>query len=181
MAALSLYPSRTMGKTPTPWPAPRILDRLVRNSSGYFIYASTVVKFVDDEYSRVQTVKATGYYSKSPKSYLECLPDTVHVLVTSCVSSCTILPQDSCRRREALLGLEHGDIALIFRPLHSVLCLSSQIRVQHASFRDFLSDVLERSNIFYAGSPQQRARLLDTQGTCILAEKSADNRANLWF
>ncbi|KAJ7348572.1 hypothetical protein DFH08DRAFT_808302 [Mycena albidolilacea] len=83
LAALSLYPSRTMGKTPTPWPAPRTLDRLVQNSSGYFNHASTVVKFVDDEYSRVQTVKATGYYSKSPTSYLECLPDTVHVLVTS--------------------------------------------------------------------------------------------------
>ncbi|KAJ7848541.1 hypothetical protein B0H13DRAFT_2285274 [Mycena leptocephala] len=42
----------TMKNIPTPWPTPQILEMLVGRSSGYFIYASTVIKFVDDEYSR---------------------------------------------------------------------------------------------------------------------------------
>ncbi|KAJ7795292.1 hypothetical protein B0H14DRAFT_2200796, partial [Mycena olivaceomarginata] len=42
----------TMANIPTPWPPPEVLEMLVRKSSDYFIYASTAVKFVDDEYSR---------------------------------------------------------------------------------------------------------------------------------
>ncbi|KAJ7794231.1 hypothetical protein B0H14DRAFT_127494 [Mycena olivaceomarginata] len=45
------HPS-TMGNIPAPWPSSDIVEGLVQKSSGYFIYASTVVKFVDDEYSR---------------------------------------------------------------------------------------------------------------------------------
>jgi hypothetical protein len=41
-----------MASIPTPWPSPGILERLVEKSSGYFIYASTVIKFVDDKYFR---------------------------------------------------------------------------------------------------------------------------------
>ncbi|KAJ7074684.1 hypothetical protein C8F01DRAFT_1044016, partial [Mycena amicta] len=36
------------------WPSKRNLDLLVRKSSGQFIYAATVLKFVDDEYSDPQ-------------------------------------------------------------------------------------------------------------------------------
>jgi hypothetical protein len=32
------------------WPTPDALDRLVAKSSGIFIYATTVIRFVDDEY-----------------------------------------------------------------------------------------------------------------------------------
>ncbi|KAJ7921263.1 hypothetical protein B0H13DRAFT_1472721, partial [Mycena leptocephala] len=38
----------TMQGIPTPWPPRSILNMLVQKSSGYFIYASTVIKFVDD-------------------------------------------------------------------------------------------------------------------------------------
>ncbi|KAF7348936.1 putative nwd2 protein [Mycena venus] len=40
----------TMKNIPTPWPSPQILEMLVQRSSGYFVYAATVIKFVDDEY-----------------------------------------------------------------------------------------------------------------------------------
>ncbi|KAJ6528863.1 hypothetical protein B0H19DRAFT_897730, partial [Mycena capillaripes] len=32
------------------WPAPEVIDRLVNRSSGVFIYASTVIRFTEDEY-----------------------------------------------------------------------------------------------------------------------------------
>ncbi|KAJ7193428.1 hypothetical protein GGX14DRAFT_15820, partial [Mycena pura] len=42
----------TMGNVPTPWPSPDSLESLVCKSSGYFVYASTIIKFVDDQYYR---------------------------------------------------------------------------------------------------------------------------------
>ncbi|KAJ7845015.1 hypothetical protein B0H14DRAFT_3685182, partial [Mycena olivaceomarginata] len=38
----------TMAMVPHPWPSLNVIDNLVAKSSGYFIYASTVIKFVDD-------------------------------------------------------------------------------------------------------------------------------------
>ncbi|KAJ7861496.1 hypothetical protein B0H13DRAFT_2568071, partial [Mycena leptocephala] len=39
----------TMEIIPSPWPSWDILNILVEKSSGYFIYASTVIKFIDDK------------------------------------------------------------------------------------------------------------------------------------
>ncbi|KAJ7748233.1 hypothetical protein B0H14DRAFT_2185817, partial [Mycena olivaceomarginata] len=39
--------STTMRNIPTPWPSSQVLEMLVKKSSGYFIYAATVIKFVD--------------------------------------------------------------------------------------------------------------------------------------
>ncbi|KAJ7850443.1 hypothetical protein B0H13DRAFT_2360705 [Mycena leptocephala] len=42
----------TMGSIPTPWPSLEVLAMLVEKSSGYFIYASTAIKFIDDKHFR---------------------------------------------------------------------------------------------------------------------------------
>ncbi|KAJ7705519.1 hypothetical protein B0H17DRAFT_670121 [Mycena rosella] len=39
----------TMDKIHMPWPSANIVEDLVAKSSGYFVYASTVVKFIDDK------------------------------------------------------------------------------------------------------------------------------------
>ncbi|KAJ7918002.1 hypothetical protein B0H13DRAFT_308426, partial [Mycena leptocephala] len=39
----------TMARVPYPWPTPEIIRNLVGKSSGYFIYASTIIKFIDDK------------------------------------------------------------------------------------------------------------------------------------
>ncbi|KAJ7913445.1 hypothetical protein B0H13DRAFT_1612545, partial [Mycena leptocephala] len=39
----------TMTSVPMPWPSLEITEQLVWKSSGYFIYASTVVKYIDDK------------------------------------------------------------------------------------------------------------------------------------
>ncbi|KAJ7652937.1 hypothetical protein B0H14DRAFT_2425524, partial [Mycena olivaceomarginata] len=41
----------TMRDVLTPWPSLMILGNLVQKSSGYFIYVSIVIKFIDDKYS----------------------------------------------------------------------------------------------------------------------------------
>ncbi|KAJ7870638.1 hypothetical protein B0H14DRAFT_3573826 [Mycena olivaceomarginata] len=38
----------TMTAVPCPWPAEEVVDELIEKSSGYFIYVSTVLKFIDD-------------------------------------------------------------------------------------------------------------------------------------
>ncbi|KAJ7876674.1 hypothetical protein B0H14DRAFT_2436921, partial [Mycena olivaceomarginata] len=43
---------RTMVNVPSPWPSWETLRNLVEKSSGYFVYASTVIKFIDNKYSR---------------------------------------------------------------------------------------------------------------------------------
>ncbi|KAJ7504919.1 hypothetical protein B0H11DRAFT_1709186 [Mycena galericulata] len=40
---------RTMATVPSPWPSSEIIKDLVSKSSGYFIFASTVIKFIDDK------------------------------------------------------------------------------------------------------------------------------------
>ncbi|KAF8626891.1 hypothetical protein AX15_004640 [Amanita polypyramis BW_CC] len=40
----------TMRFVPQPWPPPRVLRQLAYKSEGYFIYASTIVKYIDEEY-----------------------------------------------------------------------------------------------------------------------------------
>ncbi|KAJ6583328.1 hypothetical protein B0H10DRAFT_1926221 [Mycena sp. CBHHK59/15] len=39
----------TMSTIPNPWPSEEVIHHLVYKSSGYFIYATTVIKFVDDK------------------------------------------------------------------------------------------------------------------------------------
>jgi hypothetical protein len=169
----------TMRNIPIPWPSPEILEMLVKKSSGYFIYASTIIKFVEDEYSRplkrldiIQNLVPCDD-SESPFKTLDQL--YIHILrevpVRNRPRLCEILsvflnfpsPQGiGVVGIEALLGLEPGDVSLILRPLHSVFKLPSMqervIEVYHASFRDFLNNQ-ERSLDFYVGSPTHRAKL----------------------
>ncbi|KAF7372899.1 NACHT domain-containing protein [Mycena sanguinolenta] len=39
----------SMKSVPSPWPMPDVLEKLVEKSSGHFIYASTIIRFVDDK------------------------------------------------------------------------------------------------------------------------------------
>ncbi|KAJ7243987.1 hypothetical protein C8J57DRAFT_1083325, partial [Mycena rebaudengoi] len=50
----------TMAGVWSPWPSPEVIKYLVEKSSGYFIYAATVIKFVDDRNFRA-TCGTPGY------------------------------------------------------------------------------------------------------------------------
>ncbi|KAJ7889153.1 hypothetical protein B0H14DRAFT_1176452 [Mycena olivaceomarginata] len=165
----------TMGSIPTPWPSPRILETLVENSSGYFIYASTVIKFIDDEYSHPSKQldmilvlhNTSSPFEPLDQLYLQILrgvPAKHHSSLCDILSVLVNYPGGiEVEEIDDLLDLEPGTVSLILRPLHSVLELRSEriwfvgIQVHHASFRDFLENQ-ERSSIFYVGSPQHRAK-----------------------
>jgi hypothetical protein len=185
-----------MKNIPIPWPAPGILEKLVQNSSGYFVYAATVIKFVNDEYSwplkqlDIVMQNLISHDSESPFATL----DQLYMQILSRVpvryrpNLCDILcvithyPKAfTARDIDALLGLELDTVQLIIRPLHSVLdvpALSGHVLgVHHASFLDFLKDEA-RSSCFYVGSAEHKANLAHSI-LKVLAYKYDDPRKNL--
>ncbi|KAJ6587259.1 hypothetical protein B0H10DRAFT_2333974 [Mycena sp. CBHHK59/15] len=151
----------TLATVPSPWPSEELIHRLVDKSSGYFIYASTVIKFVDNKNFRpVQQLAAVeslaGSYFESPFGALDELYTQILSAVPVRSRLLAILRvhahlQLDVTDTEKLLGLEPGDIQLTLRGLHSVVDVEENwIYFHHASFRDFLGDPM-RAHEFYTG------------------------------
>ena len=155
----------TMAMILSPWPTPEVVDNLVENSSGYFIYASTVIKFIDDKNSRpTERLKfITGLKESDSGSPFGTL-DQLYIQILSQAHArpqflkiLAVLTANftlSTDEMEQLLELEPGDVPLALRSLHSVIDLpwwkDSPLLFHHASFRDFLQDPA-RAGIFYVG------------------------------
>ncbi|KAF8178459.1 hypothetical protein BJ912DRAFT_983863 [Pholiota molesta] len=151
---------------PEAWPAQSDIDKLVEKSSGQFIFASVVVKYVkadDDRPSQrlevimgLRPARSELPFAELDAVYMHILasckdPDTVLrilglLICAICYSACCI---------ELLLDLEPGDVEIALAPLHSVLTVTQStvnphvtISLSHASFGDFLVDP-SRSTRFY--------------------------------
>ncbi|KAF9458845.1 hypothetical protein BDZ94DRAFT_1325212 [Collybia nuda] len=149
---------RSLNKT---WPSQTELDILVYRSSGYFIYASTVIKFIGDE--DMNPLENLEHILSRKSTPLSALDDIYHQILStiSPVRKPTFLSileilmargPIQASKLEKLLGLPEGDMRVIFRRMHSLLWnIDSECPVEfvHASFQDFLGDK-ERSGIFYA-------------------------------
>ncbi|KAJ7812429.1 hypothetical protein B0H13DRAFT_2471148 [Mycena leptocephala] len=121
----------TMATVAMPWPSQRIFDQLVEKSSGYFIYASTVIKFVDDQnlrpteqLERLQEALS----SESPFSGIDQLYTQILSRVPARLPLLPILKAITFSKfrlssvtLEKLLELKAGDVQLTLRNLHSVL------------------------------------------------------------
>jgi hypothetical protein len=163
----------TMAMVPEPWPSPEIIKDLVHKSSGYFIYASTIIKFIGDKKFRPteRLVVITGMaeprfgvpFAALDQLYTQILsevPDQPQLLkiLKVIITELSFTPL-SVTSIEQLLELEPGDVRLVLQGLHSVLGLPEDdddpdwISVHHASFGDFLQDPA-RAGIFYVGGNQ---------------------------
>ncbi|KAJ6490004.1 hypothetical protein C8R45DRAFT_201374 [Mycena sanguinolenta] len=163
----------TMKSVASPWPSPDVLTRLVRNSSGHFIYAATVVKFIDDKNyrptERLAVILNGGLGSESAYDALDQLYATI---LTSAARRAELVPvlcaitnfDLRVTEIDQLLGLADGEAHLLLRGLHSVLQVPSQdnqwsfISSHHASFLDFLNNS-SRSQNFYVGGLDPRMNL----------------------
>ncbi|KAF7369296.1 hypothetical protein MVEN_00257400 [Mycena venus] len=124
--------SGTMAVIRLPWPSSKIINNLVEKSSGYFIYASTVIKFIDDKDFRPTERLAVIIGMAEPTFGA---PFTaLDQLYTQILSEIPIRPQLlkilavigaqltlSAGHIEQLLELEPGDTRLVLRGLHSVI------------------------------------------------------------
>ncbi|KAJ6483446.1 hypothetical protein DFH09DRAFT_405122 [Mycena vulgaris] len=151
----------TMAAVPNPWPSAELIDHLVEQSSGYFIYASTVIKFIDDKNYRptrrlaaLEDTPAT--HPHSPFAALDALYTQILSEIADNSNLVPILRVSHYfwlqrRQIDELLGLESGDVDLALRGLHSVMEKDNPFLVfEHASFNDFLNDPL-RAGDFYIG------------------------------
>ncbi|KAJ7629177.1 hypothetical protein DFH06DRAFT_722148 [Mycena polygramma] len=154
---------QTMAAVPGPWPSTHTVEHLVAKSSGYFIYASTVIRFVDDRNFRptqrlaaLEHLAGTGFdspfdaldelytqiLSTVPKHY----PLIPILRVIDNITADVQPPQI-----DTLLRLLPGDTELCLRPLPSLIEAGNRgIRFVHASFSDFLHQP-SRAGDFHTG------------------------------
>ncbi|KAJ6471496.1 hypothetical protein C8R45DRAFT_780765, partial [Mycena sanguinolenta] len=148
----------TMTHIPLPSPSSDILQELVQKSSGYFIYASTIIKFIDDKSyrptQRLQLVldgngaagSAFDPLDQLYRTVLSSAPRQSELILVLCVMadySQTISEIDE------LLGFEWSETELLLRGLHSIIAVhtndyrrlrsTDNIAFHHASFLDFLN------------------------------------------
>ncbi|KAJ6465455.1 hypothetical protein C8R45DRAFT_910815, partial [Mycena sanguinolenta] len=153
-----------MAGIPLPWPTPDVLKNLVDNSSGHFIYASTIIKFIDDKNYRptdrlavVQDPNSLG--SESAFDILDQLYMTIlrsaprQSQLVPVLSAIVHFELTACEI-DQLFGLAEGETQLLVRGLHSVLDVPQDIHAissHHASFVDFLKNP-DRSADFCVGT-----------------------------
>ncbi|KIK51040.1 hypothetical protein GYMLUDRAFT_982767 [Collybiopsis luxurians FD-317 M1] len=119
-----------MEHVPRPWPTANQIEQLVRMASGHFVFASMVVKFIDDDYAvpadRVESVLNITGPEDHPKSRSGELDYQTMSTVLTKTSSFAHILQDALSEIHSLLnnpspvdsGLRfcHASIADILRP-----------------------------------------------------------------
>ncbi|RDB16278.1 hypothetical protein Hypma_003063 [Hypsizygus marmoreus] len=156
------------------WPGVRVIQLLAERSGGYFIYASTLLKFIDEEYfspiDRLDEVLNTSLsgsiaFAELDKLYQKILSTSKNTSLLVRILGYLFLCNSQDRLHtdlpttgeiEAVLGLRSGDVQLNLRGLHSLLHIyesppfaaGSYIVPFHNSFRDFLFDSSRAGNFF---------------------------------
>ena len=150
------------------WPSVDVLDGLVQKSSGQFIYASTVVKYISsirhqptDRLNVILGIRPPRHAREMPFGELDAV--YTHILSSleeremvllilgfHLLSSSRNVDMDT-EALEHFFLLNQGDIEMQFGDLSSVISVSnvdSPIQILHASLGDFLLDAA-RSKEFY--------------------------------
>jgi hypothetical protein len=154
---------RSILDLPEAWPLEEDITALTQKASGLFIFASTVVRFIESEHhepsERLQLVvnrgDDTSYEGASgiDSLYAQVLQDafsgvneepvfiTLKYILGTVVLALNPLPRDGLAK---LLNIDSSLVSTTLRHLHSVILVpadgSEEIRVFHKSFPDFLQD-----------------------------------------
>ncbi|ESK94148.1 nwd2 [Moniliophthora roreri MCA 2997] len=178
---------------PNPWPVPGVVYVLAQKACGQFIYATTVIKFVDNEYSNPCTQLVHVLHPPiHPNPELGSPWHDLDVLYRQILSSnpqrskvrdviwaiALLPPQHGMGTEpeyiEAFLLLPKGDVISTLRGMHSILEIGGPrdiIRTFHASFHDFLLDK-SRSGYFFMGNKQKQYSFLACRTLRILEHYS---------
>lgn len=148
---------------PTPWPRDHEIAALTRKSSGLFIFASTIVRFIESEHhepdERLQLVlsKTSGtmhegrvgidsLYTQILLHAFSDVRESEAFLDIKRVLGAIVLAFNPLSRKEIsiILGVPVSLVSTTLRHLHSVMLVptddSEKIRIFHKSFPDFLQD-----------------------------------------
>ncbi|KAF8955584.1 hypothetical protein BDZ97DRAFT_261670 [Flammula alnicola] len=171
---------------PQSWPHKKDIQRLVRQSSGQFIYASTVMKFLDShQHSPIERLKIVFALPTSQDDlpfaeldviYMHILSSAADIERALDILSVLLLMEfrgtsgrvepAQLRYVEALLFYNSGDVHIALSDLHSIVDVPPQdgmhwdlpLRTLHASLGDFLFD-RSRSGKFFIDSCVARGRI----------------------
>ena len=148
---------------PNSWPHDNEIEALAKKSSGLFIFASTIVRFIESGHhqpgERLKLIlsKANGtvhegragidslYSQILLQAFLDVNESDVFIDMR-CILGAIILSFNPLSRRElsTILGTSTALISTTLRHLHSVILVPSdefkKIRIFHKSFPDFLQD-----------------------------------------
>ncbi|KAJ6566691.1 hypothetical protein B0H19DRAFT_713019 [Mycena capillaripes] len=139
----------------TPWPSREALDHLVGKSSGIFVYATTVIGFINNEYSHPED-RLASILRLDPQStttlddlYTEILsilsPEPQNLRILHSIYLLRLDPEEI----DTLLRLRPGTCRLVLRGLHSLLVVPrirtwygsrEPVELLHASLADYLSE-----------------------------------------
>ena len=165
IAATHLY-SNTI---PSGWPGDDIIEVLVDKSSGQFIYASTVVKYVSSVRHRptkqlevvlgLRPAQRLMPFAELDALYIHVLSSAEDLEVVLKILALRILGLEATTTSmEALLGLEYGDIPVLLGDLGSLVqCVPMStlsqtpdlnVQIFHASLKDFLFDKSRSNNMY---------------------------------
>ncbi|KAF8961845.1 hypothetical protein BDZ97DRAFT_1702956 [Flammula alnicola] len=177
---------------PGGWPAADDIDKLIEKSSGQFIYAATVIKFINLPWRRpVESLRMIIALNR-PHAELDALYS--HILASLEVSDLVLqilrivlmksvqptvdLPQSVIPFIQNLLGLGMGRVEFALKDLSSIVAIEEpDIKFLDASLPDFLMDKT-RAGKFY---PNSDKICVDLLRRCLLwiSEATADGISNL--
>lgn len=155
---------------PKPWPSEGVVEKIAHRSGGYFIYASTVIRYVDEEYfsctERLEEVlQSRSDLDSTPfaeldnlyKQILSTCPKARVFLLKQVLGFMAFWPFSFTSDIEYYLRLQPGQVRLMLRGLHSLVrfkisptskWIGPRIHSFHASFLDFLLDE-DRAGEYY--------------------------------
>jgi len=152
---------------PSGWPSDRDIKRLVRKSSGQFIYASTVVKFVESTCHLPQerlevvfglvTPEIATPFAELDALYTQILSAVIQIEKALDILMVLVLIRELPPQPDILDGFfpyRPGQTRAILSDLHSIIYVppkedkKGEIRILHASLSDFLLDA-KRSGRFF--------------------------------
>jgi NACHT domain len=166
------HPSRA--HLPSSWPSDEEVERLLQKSSGQFIYASTVIKFIDSHRhwppDRLDIIFGVSPRGKTtPFAEMDSLYS--HILTSAsdnidrALENFAVLLflhhrvlQITPRFIESFLSLREGEVFTLLSDLHSIMAVPSAdkrdvpLRFFHASFGDFLTDHSRSGDTFFLDS-----------------------------
>jgi len=162
------------GHLPSSWPSDEGVKRLVQKSSGQFIYASTVIKFIDSHRhwppDRLDIIFGISPGGKTTP-FAEMDSFYLHILTSASDNTETVLEifavllllhhrnlRITPRFVESFLSLREGEVFTILSDLHSIISVpspdkqDSPLRLFHASLGDFLTDRSRSGDTFFLDS-----------------------------
>ena len=175
---------------PHTWPDQQVINSLVERSSGHFIYASTVVRYIqcpkhrpddrlevilrlrpsqegDEPYAQLDALYGLIFGSVESHVQLERICLVLGILYFQ-IKKCGFLSRArDCTMIESILRMKAGDLVLLLDPILSLVAIEGgEIRIYHKPLFDYL--LVRGSHL-----PFDLHRVHETAATYILTQKIA--------